>query len=436
MARSTQLSNKPAGRFIDIFAGCGGLSLGLINAGWKGKFAVEKHPHAFGTLKHNLINPRDRCYYSWPRWLPLQSHDIKDLNRNYEKQLRAMRSVKLVAGGPPCQGFSLAGRRKANDQRNLLILEYIKFVRFAQPQYLILENVCGITTTLRKAIRGRPASSTTYADMLRTQLLGAGFYTYFRILRAYDFGVPQRRPRFIMIGVRKDMLDVPELDPNLFDPFDDLDVLRETFLSSKQLPEDGRVGPEKALSDLEKKHNELVDCVDSSGFKQVKYQKPITSYQMLMHGEMNGATPNSMRLANHRPAIQERFGNIIRHAELNDRKGISLSSKERIALGVRKHSLVVLDPEKPTHTVTTLPDDMLHYSEPRILTVRENARLQSFPDWFEFTGTYTTGQHRRRVDCPRYTQVGNAVPPLLAEFLGLLIKNIDQRLMRGIKSSR
>ena len=429
MMKTKQSVDTPAGQFIDIFAGCGGLSLGLINAGWKGKFAVEKHPHAFGTLKHNLIDLHDRGYYSWPRWLPCWNHDIKELNRDYEKQLRSMRGVKLVAGGPPCQGFSMAGRRKANDHRNLLIREYIQFVRFVQPQYLILENVRGITTTPKQGIRGRPSGSATYEDLLCTELLDAGFYSYSRILKAYDFGVPQRRPRFIMIGVRKDVLDVPGVDPDLFDPFDDLDILRKNFLSSKQLPTDGRVGPGKALSDLEKRCNELVDCVDSSGFKQIKYQKPLTDYQALMHGEMNGTAPNSMRLTNHRPAIQERFGNILRHAEQKNRKGISLSPEERIKLGVRKRSLVVLHPEKPTHTVTTLPDDILHYSEPRILTVRENARLQSFPDWFEFTGTYTTGQHRRRFDCPRYTQVGNAVPPLLAEFLGLLIKNIDQQLL-------
>jgi DNA (cytosine-5)-methyltransferase 1 len=79
---------------------------------------------------------------------------------------------------------------------------------------------------------------------------------------------------------------------------------------------------------------------------------------------------------------------------------------------------VPLDGAKPSHTLTTLPDDLLHYSEPRILTVRELARLQSFPDWFEFRGKYTTGGKRRRHECPRYTQVGNAVPPLVAQALG------------------
>ena len=169
----------------------------------------------------------------------------------------------------------MAGRRKANDHRNLLIHEYIKFVRLVRPQYLILENVRGITSTLKQGIRGRPSNSATYEDLLYAELLDAGFYTYPRILKAYDFGVPQRRPRFIMIGVRTDTFTSSGIEPDFFDPFDDLDMLRKKFLTSKGLPKDGRVGPEKALSDLEERRNKLIDCVDSSGFKQVKYQKPL-----------------------------------------------------------------------------------------------------------------------------------------------------------------
>ena len=426
--KCNQPVDNPANQFVAIFAGCGGLSLGLSNAGWQGKFAVEKNSHAFGTLKHNLITSKSRVFTSWPDWLPILNHDITELNSDYEKQLRSMRGVKLVAGGPPCQGFSIAGKRKANDHRNLLIHEYINFVHLVRPNYLILENVRGIMSTLKQGARGRPHKSTTYKDLLCKNLRAAGFFIYPKILEAYDFGVPQRRPRFIMIGVCEDMFNASGIAPDSFDPFDNLKALREKFLDSKQLPEDGRVGPEEAISDLEKERNELVDSVDTIGFKQVKYQEPLTDYQKMMRKGMNSTEPNSMRLVNHQPNIQKRFKKIIQYTEQEGRKGVSLSPEERETLGVRKQSLVVLHPEKPTHTITTLPDDVLHYSEPRVLTVRENARLQSFPDSFEFTGTYTTGQHRRRVDCPRYTQVGNAVPPLLAEFLGLLVKNIDQKL--------
>ena len=84
----------------------------------------------------------------------------------------------------------------------------------------------------------------------------------------------------------------------------------------------------------------------------------------------------------------------------------------------------VLDPDEPAPTITTIPDDFIHYSEPRVMTVRECARLQTFPDWFEFKGPYTTGGPRRVVQTPRYTQVGNAVPPLFAEMVGLALKEV------------
>jgi DNA (cytosine-5)-methyltransferase 1 len=100
---------------------------------------------------------------------------------------------------------------------------------------------------------------------------------------------------------------------------------------------------------------------------------------------------------------------------------VQLNSADRTRLGLKKTCVVPLDPSRPSHTLTTLPDDIIHYSEPRILTVREYARIQSVPDWFEFKGQYTTGGDRRVRKVPRYTQAGNAVPPLLAEALGRAI---------------
>jgi DNA (cytosine-5)-methyltransferase 1 len=98
---------------------------------------------------------------------------------------------------------------------------------------------------------------------------------------------------------------------------------------------------------------------------------------------------------------------------------VNLSDDDRMLLGMLKRRTVPMSPTQPAPTLTTLPDDILHYCDPRILTVRECARLQSFPDWFGFKGKYTTGGDRRRFDCPRYTQVGNAVPPLLARAIGI-----------------
>jgi len=95
-----------------------------------------------------------------------------------------------------------------------------------------------------------------------------------------------------------------------------------------------------------------------------------------------------------------------------------MSDHDRDRFGLLKHRVYPMSPSLPAPTITTLPDDVIHYSDPRILTVRESARLQSFPDWFEFRGKFTTGGNRRKKECPRYTQVGNAVPPLLARAIG------------------
>ena len=112
---------------IDLFAGCGGLSLGLYQAGWEGLFAIEKNAFAFETLKYNLID--NKKHFNWPDWLPQTEHDINEVLKKYPKQLKSLRGkVDLVAGGPPCQGFSMAGKRVEEDVRNQLVFSYIKFI--------------------------------------------------------------------------------------------------------------------------------------------------------------------------------------------------------------------------------------------------------------------------------------------------------------------
>jgi DNA (cytosine-5)-methyltransferase 1 len=101
-----------------------------------------------------------------------------------------------------------------------------------------------------------------------------------------------------------------------------------------------------------------------------------------------------------------------------------MSDADRKNYNLKKHRIFPMSGDEPAPTVTTLPDDILHYSEPRILTVREYARLQSFPDWFHFKGKYTTGGKLRTKECPRYTQVGNAVPPLLARAIGKALQEM------------
>jgi DNA (cytosine-5)-methyltransferase 1 len=138
---------------------------------------------------------------------------------------------------------------------------------------------------------------------------------------------------------------------------------------------------------------------------------------------MNGAIADSHRFANHLPSTVEKFA----WFQANCSKGKRIPIAERGQYANKKHAVQILHPNSVGPTVTTLPDDYLHYSEPRILTVREMARLQTFPDWYSFKGKYTTGGESRSKECPRYTQVGNAVPPLLAEALGLALLQLLER---------
>lgn len=400
--------------FIDLFAGCGGLSLGLRKAGWTGAFAVEKNPDAFQTLKHNLIDRDVVSPFEWPSWLPCQSMTTSKLIDEYLPELKRLKgSIDLIAGGPPCQGFSFAGRRNPNDPRNRLTEEYIQIVKIIQPKFLLLENVKGFNA----AFKQNGKKDKVYAEVVKEKLEKAGYKVFHQMCSASAFGVPQPRSRFIMIAFRADQ----ECSDN---PFKLLEIFLPKYRTSKGLHKSADIVVKEAISDLEVSKAKLVSCKDTKGFKQIQYRSnELSNYQKLMREQcVNDHSPNSLRLPKHRPDTLKRFKTVLRKFP----KGKSLSKEALIGLGTKKQCFTPLHPEMLSRTITTLPDDLLHYSEPRILTVRENARIQSFPDWFEFQGKYTTGGARRKEECPRYTQVGNAVPPLMAEALGLIIKDISK----------
>lgn len=397
--------------FIDLCAGCGGLSLGLINAGWQGLFAIEKDADAFETLAHNLLSGQNN-HFQWPSWLPRMPHSLEQITTNHDEQLKALRGqVDLLAGGPPCQGFSTFGRRNAHDPRNQLFRQYLKVVELLQPKMVLMENVRGILCPFKgdDAPRDSQGKPLVYAQIIKDSL-GADYHVWSDIVQAKDFGVPQTRPRFILIGLRK--THGQQAAPGL-DPFAILNRNRHSFLAAKGLGS-AHTTVQQAISDLSKKAGELQDCPENPRFKQGTYGKQASSYQRLMHGHLNGALADSHRFAKHRATTIEKFDWFQKHCNA----GRKIEQEERGQHANKKHTVYILDPNRPAPTVTTLPDDMIHYSEPRILTVREMARLQSFPDTFQFKGKYTTGGDRRTKECPRYTQVGNAVPPLLAEALG------------------
>jgi len=399
MGLMNKIVQKP--RYIDIFAGCGGISLGLCNAGWEGIFAIEKDKMAFETLRFNLIN-----HFDWPEWLPIREFDIKNLIALYQKELISLRGkVDLVVGGPPCQGFSMAGKRKSNDKRNKMVDLYIKFIYLVQPKFLFFENVYGFTVATKKRIN---QEEKIYSDYVVKKLTDLGYNIAFEIIDFSKFGIPQRRKRFILVGIRNGNSG----EAKSF--FSNLKKHKKEFLRKRGLSV--TVSAKVAISDLERRHG-IIQSEEMPKFNVGIYATPKSNYQKLLRQKIaeNTTLPDSHRFTNHSEKIIEKFEYILKTSQRN--KSIDESIKKRF--NTKKRSVVALDKNKPSPTLTTLPDDYIHYLEPRILTVREYARLQSFDDSFQFKGKYTTGGKRRTKEVPRYTQIGNAIPPLFGEQVGL-----------------
>lgn len=397
--------------------------MGLGKAGWRGLFAVEKDEMAFETFCHNLIDSK-HGHFDWPTWLAKKATTIQDLFDHYANELASLKgTVDLIAGGPPCQGFSLAGQRKAKDPRNKLSEQYIKMVELVTPKYVLLENVRGFNSIFKNSKGAN--SKVPYSMIVKQKLEKLGYHIFYSNVCSSDFGVPQKRTRFIMIGIRSDIIHAETSNPFIV-----LQNSRKDFLKQKKLPL-RLITSEEAIGDLCIKGNNVTyhSGNEQTGFKQIDYSAPKkrSSYLNLMRQGLGKAKPNSLRLARHRPATIDRFKLIQSICE----RGTSLNDEMRAQLGTKKQAITVLAPNEPSKTLTTLPDDLLHYDEPRILTVREMARIQSFPDNFEILGKYTTGGMRRTKECPRYTQVGNAVPPLLGEALGRMLDKIFKEMEPG-----
>jgi len=398
--------------FADAFAGCGGLSLGLLQAGLQGRFAIEHDKFAFETLKANLLSGDSRFRFNWPRWLPKKPIAIRKLLDDYTEEIASLEgTIDLLVGGPPCQGFSSAGRRQHNDPRNQLFASYLRLVDILKPRAVLIENVRGFTMdfNVEDGVKN-------YSHKLRKKL-SAEYEVFEELLDLSGFGVPQARTRYFLLA----------LEPGLCrdNPFDSLRRTLPSFLRSLRLK--APVSSWAAISDLEVSRGGTQPSKETPGFDEIKYTRPITQFQKLMGA--GDVIPTDLRLARHSEEIEARFQEIIELSHAEGRLNMSISDDVRQRFGLRKRAIRVLDPDRPSPTITSLPDDLLHYSEPRALTVRENARLQSFPDWFSFRGKYTTGGHLRRKEVPRFTQVANAVPPLVARALGEFLAN----LLRGAR---
>lgn len=428
---------------IDLFCGAGGCSEGLIQAGFDILFSSDISDMVELTYRNRheqlgLI----QGYNTW-----FERGDIRNLTgetiwRNirglgwFNNGERVMPDeIDLMIGGPSCQGFSRAGRRNQEDPRNMLFGEYVRVVNEVRPRYIVLENVEGFMDMQFIGYIGitgiRYPDGEITPNILRNELSQIGYHTLEpQILNAADYGVPQRRNRAIFIGYKEG-----ERVPRYPTPI----LKKEDYLTIQD-----------AIGDL---------IIDSEIRNQVNRE-----YSTFQIESRNGRTPGKngkpiavgnkltcIEVPRMTSVVKERFSLFEQGetgANLRKRvisKGINISDKpalirlccEKLNLGadqvielfcnqeVTQKELDILltkknirqrwRPDQPAATIVSIPDDYISPWEQRTFSVREMARCQSFDDSFEFLGKRTTGGKLRRVEVPQYTQVGNAVPPLLAK---------------------
>jgi len=396
---------------IELFAGCGGLALGLHRAGWNGLFAVERDPMAFETFEANLVADAApfRTFNRWPNWMPRQNTDLAALLENDEfcGHLRGLRgTVDLVAGGPPCQGFSVGGKRDGEDDRNSLVYRMLDFVELVQPRAVLIENVEGIA---RRFVSKPGTAGTSVAEDAIAKLEDLGYIASYHLINSADFGVPQARKRVAIVGVRAAGMarsTLHELTALA------IEGAAKAVRFEHGLPEDGFITVKDAIDDLS--GSRLVPSPDSPRFQSGTYTAARSAYAKLMReGVADGAIPNSHRMSVHGDGVRALY-QLAHRTQTPGR----LPKEFLLENGTKKDKKVLLDPAAVVATITTHPDEYIHYKHPRNITVREMARLQSFPDLFTFHGRYTINGPRRRFDVARCSQVGNAVPPLMGEGLG------------------
>ena len=406
--------------FIDLFAGCGGLSLGLEQAGFVPVYVNEINNDALSTYLNN--RKEEFPYLEDPKF---HSNDIKEcmgddffvaLKRNLKK-MHGSSKVDLICGGPPCQGFSGIGLRRSYsvDKKHLtsnhLFEDMARFIYKMQPKIFLFENVQGILNS-RWDKNGRKGE--VFNQILKTFKGLEGYSVKYKLVYSRDYGVPQNRPRVLIIGIQENLIqDYHQGD----------DALEAGFLPCP-LKSDPYPDLKELLSDL-------VDENFKYGGKTTRYpSEPMNSWQKEMrtkNGKIfgKGDPVTEQEYSKHSQKIQTKFQEII------DNSGRQISSEFK----TKKFAQRWLPPEwknkKPHFTITSLPDDFIHFEQARTPTVRECARIQTFPDWYQFSGKRTTGGTRRagnpRVndnyrEVPKYTQIGNAVPVKLAKEMGLHLK--------------
>jgi len=467
------MHTKPT--YVDLFAGCGGLSLGLEQAGFSLELAVEKSDMAAETFFHNFIEPitdQDEWKSFCAQTTSVEKQAARGLVVKQLSDVLASQSIlndlkgkdiDLVAGGPPCQGFSLAGRRNPEDVRNKLPWEFLEFVEAVSPKAVIIENVSGMSQDFKKHDQESPF------DQLRLALVqtGVGYKVQPVLLNAMHYGAPQHRPRVMLLGLRSDVAEATGYHFSEITWRSEFDRVGSVAFSERPsiAPETTHFGEDiltvaDAISDLNDKGYRRLSNISEFA----KEMRECTDWEPVGFGKKNKMKLSNHNLRKHADHIKDRFRlyqffrdqgirsktmAIPKNADLTidgqrqmlrkDLKGAkfpavapdgtALASNVDalvdlvMSLGTRKHSQRPLSWSSPSPTVVSLPDDYVHPDVPRTMTVREMARFQSFPDNFEFKAKETTGSLRRRFEVPQYTQVGNAVPPKMAKAVGLAIKS-------------
>lgn len=452
-------------KYVDLFAGCGGLSLGMERAGFELSLAVEKSDMAARTFFHNFIEDAND-EPSWIRYCNLDVAEqlkkkvvVKELSSVLEdtEALKIINEseIDVVVGGPPCQGFSLAGKRNPNDLRNKLPWEFLQFVSETQPKAVVIENVVGMKQKFAPDVE----SSFEQLQVALAQT-GIGYVVQGVEVNAKHYGAPQHRPRLMIIGLRKDIAEQTQITSNtslwkssfkdeILDRIPDLAPV-PTVNSQEVLT------LESAIADLtsdprfrsSKKNNEYLLEINSSewvhhrtttkgianNIKRNHNEKTVLRFALYQYFSKEGIDSRLLSRIAHMSEIEARNELRIAFSTLEfpsiSPSGVELAKNEEnlinlsLSLATKKHSQKVLSWDGPSKTVVTIPDDYVHPSEPRLFTVRELARFQGFPDDFEFLGKETTGAQRRKVEVPQYSQVGNAVSPWLALAVGRKLNRI------------
>ncbi len=341
---------------IDLFCGCGGLSYGFEKAGFNILLGIDNDKMALSAFEHNHNGSKTIC------------GDITEIGYSDIRETIDNQKIDIIIGGPPCQGMSLSGPRKFDDPRNKLYLSYIRLVEEIKPKAFVIENVPGLVSLFKGQIK----------DSIIERLTNLGYNVQYRILCAADYGVPQSRKRVVFVGLKNKSFD--------FDA-----ILKKDMVTCKM-----------ALSDLP-------PLIDVLGEESANYEtKPQNDYQRLMR--KNSDTVRNHIAASHSEKVKHIISLVPDGGNYKDLPEEFINSRNFHVAWTRFCSY------KPAPTIDTGHRHHFHYEYNRVPTVRECARLQSFPDDFIFEGNKTQ----------QFRQVGNAVPPLLAQAIAqALLKYLE-----------